>query len=133
MTVSLLVMVILPVVAALMLLAGRQVVGQQAARQFALVASVATLAASLWLAYQFVQLPVPAGPRDSPVEPRYSVAYHWFNYGSGAATELAGAPLHFDLLLGVDGISLALIVLTTVLTVSWVLISWEWIRERAAG
>jgi NADH-quinone oxidoreductase subunit M len=41
--------------------------------------------------------------------------------------------LQFDFLLGIDGISLALIVLTTVLTVSCVLISWESIRERAAG
>jgi NADH-quinone oxidoreductase subunit M len=36
-------------------------------------------------------------------------------------------------LLGIDGISLALIVLTTILTVSCVLISWDSIRERAAG
>jgi NADH-quinone oxidoreductase subunit M len=35
--------------------------------------------------------------------------------------------------LGLDGISLTLIVLTTVLTVSCVLVSWESIRERSAG
>jgi NADH-quinone oxidoreductase subunit M len=37
------------------------------------------------------------------------------------------------MLIGLDGISLSLIVLTTVLTVSCVLISWESIRERAPG
>ena len=41
--------------------------------------------------------------------------------------------LQFDFLLGLDGISLSLIVLTTLLTVSCVLISWESISDRAAG
>ena len=42
-------------------------------------------------------------------------------------------PLEFRLLFGCDGISLTLLLLTTLLTVSGVLISWESIRERAAG
>ena len=51
-----------------------------------------------------------------------------------AADESDGhTPLEFEFLLGLDGISVALIVLTTLLTVSCVLISWESIRERAAG
>jgi NADH-quinone oxidoreductase subunit M len=90
------------------------------------------LVASLVLALQFVKLPA-AGERGSPVEPRFSVAYQWFTYGDDSATTPGAAPLRFELLLGLDGISLALIVLTTVLTVSCVLISWESIRERAAG
>ncbi len=138
MTVLLLVMLILPMAAALMLLVMRRAVGQEAARQFALVASVATLAASLFLVYQFVQIPAYAGARPAPVEPRFSIPYHWFTYGekTAASAEDAAedvAPLTVELLLGLDGISILLIVLTTVLTVSCVLISWESIRERAAG
>ena len=70
MTAWLLIVMMIPFAAAILLLAGRRVVGQSAARQFALVASVATLAASLFLAYQFVQIPPYAGFRPSPVEPR---------------------------------------------------------------
>jgi NADH-quinone oxidoreductase subunit M len=81
---------------------------------------------------QFLQLPVD-DVRNSPVEPRYSVGYHWFTYGAAADASPGGQPLQFSFLLGVDGISLALILLTTILTVSCVLISWESIRERAAG
>jgi NADH-quinone oxidoreductase subunit M len=132
MNISLLVLLIIPLVAALLLLAGRQAVGREAARQFALVASLATLAASLVLVYQFLDLPG-KGVRTSPVQPRYSIAYHWFSYAEGSATDSPGSPLRFEFLLGVDGISLILIVLTTVLTVSCVLISWESIRERASG
>lgn len=134
MTVLLLSMLFLPLAAALMLLVMRRSVGQETARQFALIASLATLAASLLLAYQFVQLPVDAGSRTSPVQPRFSIPYHWFTYAA-ESDDMAerAAPLSIELLLGIDGISIALIVLTTVLTVSCVLISWESIRERAAG
>ena len=59
--------------------------------------------------------------------------YHWFTYANASA-ERGGRPAAaIRFLLGLDGISLALIVLTTLLTVSCVLISWESIRERAAG
>jgi NADH-quinone oxidoreductase subunit M len=127
----LLVMLLLPLAAALGLLAARSRLGHRAARQFALVASLATLLASLALADQFGRLP-PAGQRLSPVEPRFSMAYHWFSYGDGSRAADEG-PLHFDFLVGIDGVSLSLILLTTILTVSCVLISWESIRERAAG
>jgi NADH-quinone oxidoreductase subunit M len=133
MTSLILTVMILPLAAALLLLVGRRVVGQEAARQFALVASVATLAASLFLAIQFVQLPAYAGIRPSPVEPRHSETYPWFAYANAGGGEQEASPLQFNLLLGVDGISLALILLTTVLTVSCVLISWDSIRDRAAG
>jgi NADH-quinone oxidoreductase subunit M len=132
MNVVLLVMLSLPLAAALVMLTARGRFGQEASRQFALVASLATLTASLALAYQFLQLPADR-LRDSPVQPRFSVAYHWFSYGEQPAAALGGQPLQFSFLLGIDGVSLALIVLTTILTVSCVLISWESIRERAAG
>ena len=68
----------------------------------------------------------------SPVEPRFSVTYHWFTYGAAADESNGHTPLKFDFLFGIDGISLSLIVLTTLLTVSCVLISWEAI-QRSGG
>jgi NADH-quinone oxidoreductase subunit M len=133
MTTWLIIVMLVPAAAAVLLLAGRRVVGQSTARQFALVASVATLAASLFLAYQFVQLPAYAGFRPSPVEPRHTVTHEWFRYGTDVVNPDGAATLQFNLLLGLDGISVALILLTTVLTVSCVLISWDSIRDRAAG
>ncbi len=132
MNVTLLVMLVLPLAAALVLLAGRRVFSQESARQFALVAAVATLAASIVIMVQFLRLPATSGQRG-PVEPRYSVTYHWLTYAESSAVAPTGQPLRFDLLFGLDSISLALVVLTTILTVSCVLISWDSIREWAAG
>jgi NADH-quinone oxidoreductase subunit M len=123
---------LLPLAAAIWLLIGRRVYSFKGARLVALSASLTTLAFSLLLASKFVQLPLETGPR-APVEPRYSIAYHWLEYGE-ASENVADRPrLQFDFQLGIDGISLTLILLTTILTVSCVLISWESIRDRAAG
>lgn len=132
MNASLLSMLFVPLVAAFVLLAGRGLFSQSGARRFALVASVATLLLSLSFANDFLKLPVPI-QRMSPVEPRFSVAYHWFTYGTEAKEAKDQSPLKFEFLFGADGITLTLILLTTLLTVSGVLISWESIRERAAG
>lgn len=134
MTVLLLSTLTLPLIAALMLLFMRRSVSHQTARQFALFASLATMVASLLLAFQFSQLSPPVGDRTSPVNPRFSVHYPWFSYvdRAGESAETA-APFQIELLMGLDSISVALIVLTTVLTISCVLISWESIRDRAAG
>lgn len=124
----------LPLAAALLLLVGRRAIAQRGARQIALVAALATLIASLALACQFLQLPAADAQRASPVQPRYSIPpYHWLTYGKTADAAPDAERVQFDFLLGLDGISLALVVLTTVLTVSCVLISWESIRDRAAG
>lgn len=124
-------MLFVPLVAAFVLLAGRGLFSQSGARRFALVASVATLLLSLSFANDFLKL----HPRQrmSPVEPRFSVTYHWFTYGTESNEVKDQTPLKFEFLFGADGISLTLILLTTLLTVSGVLISWESIRERAAG
>ncbi len=123
----------LPLLAALALLVWRHSLGQAAARQLALAGSLATLVASLILAYQFLQLPVPA-TEGTPVAPRFSTPYHWFTYVADTTQEgVSASPFKIEMLLGLDGISLTLIVLTTVLTISCVLISWESIRDHAAG
>jgi NADH-quinone oxidoreductase subunit M len=129
----LLTMLIFPTAAALALLLLRRTVGKAVARQFALVVSLATLVISLLLAYQFVQLPAKVADPARPVAPRFSVPYQWFAYTQENVDKNVVPPLQIELLLGVDGISVALIVLTTVLTLSCVLISWESIQERAAG
>jgi NADH-quinone oxidoreductase subunit M len=124
--------ILIPLVAALVLLAARGA-SREFARGFALAASVATLVSTLILAYQFVQSTVPANQRNSPVEPRYKTAFPWFSYADSLSDAADARSLHFDFLMGIDGISLLLIVLTSVLTVPCVLISWESIRDRAAG
>jgi NADH-quinone oxidoreductase subunit M len=123
---------IIPLASALMLLVFRGTMNQAAARKFALVASIATLVSSLLLANQFLQLPASA-VRTSPVEPRFSIAYPWFSYANASTIARGNEPLRFDFLLGLDGIGLTLVLLTTVLTIPCVLVSWESIRERAAG
>jgi len=123
----------IPLATALVLLVARGVLGQDAARKLGLGASVAALVASLLLGYQFLQLPAASAARTSPVEPRHSMAYPWFSYADASSEAAGGESLRFDFLFGLDGISLTLIVLTTLLTVSCVLISWQSIRERAAG
>jgi NADH-quinone oxidoreductase subunit M len=127
-----------PLAAALVLLLFRSVIELPVARKLALFASIVTLLASILLVYQFLQLPV-AESRTSPVAPRYllgeanGASYHWFSFASPAVIARGNEPLRFDFLFGIDGISLILILLTTVLTVPCVLISWDSIRERAAG
>src|SRR4051812_4158300 len=124
---------ILPLAAALVLLVFRGMFSQSGARQFALVVSLGTFFVSIALANAFFQLPQdPGGPR-APVQPRYSTTYHWLSYGDAAENAPGQPQLQFDFVLGVDGISLVLILLTTVLTVSCVLISWVSIRDRPAG
>src|SRR3954467_8673273 len=120
MTGLLLTTLFLPLAGAILLLLGRRMLSREAARNFALLASLATLVVSLALAKQYVQLPADAAPR-SPVQPRYSQAYHWLSYGDVSESVADSSHLQFDFLLGVDGISLSLIVLTTLLTVSCVL------------
>ena len=127
-------MLFVPLVAAFILLAGRRLFSQGAARRFALGASVLTLLLSVSFANEYLHLPANGDGRLSPVEPRFSVAYHWFSYGAETTdATVQHAPLEFAFLFGLDGISLALVLLTTLLTVSGVLISWESIRDRAAG
>src|SRR3954466_3738396 len=102
----------LPLAVAILLLVGRRMFSRETARNVAILASLATLVVSLVLANQYVQLPADAAPQ-SPVQPRYSQAFHWLSYGN-ANEDAAGQPhVQFDFLLGIDGISLSLIVLTT--------------------
>lgn len=131
MNVLLLSMMFVPLAAALILMTGRGLFSQGGARRFALIISCITLLLSLAFANEFLQLP--AQPRTSPIQPQYSIAYHWFSFQKTASDAAPAESLQFEFLFGLDRISLSLVLLTTLLTVSGVLISWESIRERAAG
>jgi NADH-quinone oxidoreductase subunit M len=122
-----------PLAGALLLLVARTALPYEIARKLALAVSLATLLASLALGYQFMRMAAPTDVRTSPVQPRYQIAYPWFTQADESSEKPGNASLRFDFLLGLDGISLTLILLTTVLTVPCVLVSWESIRERASG
>src|SRR5829696_6725824 len=109
MTGLLLTTLFLPLAVAILLLIGRQMFSRAAARSFALLGSLVTLVVSLALANQYVQLPADAAPR-SPVQPRYSQAYHWLSYGDASEDPADQPHLQVGFLLGIDGISLSLIV-----------------------
>ncbi len=59
---------------------------------------------------------------DSVLQPKVEYVHTWLKSGR----------MQLDLYFGVDGISVAMIALTTLLTVSAILISWESIQDRAA-
>lgn len=59
---------------------------------------------------------------NSAIRPKVEYVHTWMNTGR----------LKLDVYFGVDGISVAMIALTTLLTVSSILISWESIKDRAA-
>src|SRR5689334_2609896 len=98
MTGLLLTTLILPLAVALLLLIARRTFSRGGARSFALLGSLATLAVSLALANQYVQLPADAAPR-SPVQPRFSHAFHWLSYGAALADAADEPHLQFDFLL----------------------------------
>jgi NADH-quinone oxidoreductase subunit M len=127
----------------LLLFAG--VAQQRTARWIALGGSILALGFSLEIARQYRQLQTEQEAADaasgeikitSPIQPRVEYRQPWLSLSGPASTAAtpatADAPLgpvmefHF----GLDGVSVAMIVLTTLLTVACVLISWESIRER---
>ncbi|MEX2091256.1 MAG: NADH-quinone oxidoreductase subunit M [Pirellulales bacterium] len=136
MIVLLLLTLAIPAAAAALLLVFRHSMTARTPRWVALAATVATLLVSIGLAQKFRELPPfepPAsavGESEFPIQPRFEQPYHWFTYTAADAAD--GESFQFDFRFGLDGISLAMIVLTTVLTVSCVLVSWESIAEREA-
>jgi NADH-quinone oxidoreductase subunit M len=125
-------LLLIPLGAGALLLLFAGVSQQRTARWIALGGSVASLAISLALLGDYRKLPDNAAGesvtvQSSPIQPRIEYRQPWLTIGGDAAGQ-GGATLEFHL--GLDGISVAMIVLTTLLTVACVLISWESIRER---
>lgn len=122
----------LPLAVAVLLMLFRGSAGPTVPRWIALIGSLATLAVSIAAAAQFREIPVPGADRGT-VQPRVEARHSWLTIprmteGSGPQAK----ELKFEFYVGVDGISLSLILLTTVLTVSSILISWDAIQDRAA-
>lgn len=124
----------LPLLVAVLLMLFRGSAGPAVPRWIALMGSLATLIVSLVAAAQFRDLPTLGADRGS-VQPRVEARYEWLTvnrHENAAAKTPQASHLSFQFYLGVDGISLSMILLTTVLTVSSILISWESIQDRAA-
>jgi NADH-quinone oxidoreductase subunit M len=111
----------------------------RSARWIALGGSLLALALSLEIARQYRQLQAEQvvtadvfaddGER-SPVQPRVEYRTAWLTLRAPSSEDAGdrGSALEFHF--GLDGISVAMIVLTTLLTMACVLISWESIGER---
>lgn len=120
--------ILLPLAAAgLMLLMDARAPAKRA-RWWALVATILTCVVSGGLAAQFVSTVNHAMPKRGIIEPRMELRHTWMTVG----TTPSGEPIQLEFYLGVDGISTAMILLTTVLCISAVLVSWTAIQDRAA-
>jgi NADH-quinone oxidoreductase subunit M len=129
---NLLAMILLPLGAGILLLIGRWPAA--IVRPIALAVTSATLLLSIILAFQFHELPVPSPDPKAPIHPRIELRQDWMTYERHLRVEesqlLAIRVVHLEFFLGMDGISLALVVLTTLLTFSAVLISWRAVDDR---
>ena len=125
----LLVMIFLPAFAAAVLLLLDPKATAMRARWVALIATAATFLVSWSVAAQFVALPPVASDDRGPDQ---STTGHSADLAgpSQAGPQSPGVKLEFYF--GLDGISLALVLLTTILTISSVLVSWTAIKDRAA-
>jgi NADH-quinone oxidoreductase subunit M len=141
MIILLLLTMAIPAAAAALLMVFRHSMTGRTPRWIALAATVAALLVSIGLASEFRRLPPPERGTGAaatselgsfPIQPRFLASYHWFTYPASEAAMSDAQGFEFDFQFGLDGISLALVVLTTVLTVSCVLVSWESIAEREA-
>jgi NADH-quinone oxidoreductase subunit M len=120
----------IPVSAALLLLLFRGSLLPHTARWIALGGALAAVLASLALLQAYQTLPAAADNEVAgPIHPKYEIRLPWYTVGAAAPDENS---VRLELHLGLDGISVALIVLTSVLTLSSVLISWNSIQTRAA-
>ncbi len=127
----------LPAAAAVLLMLFRGAMDQRTARWIALGGATAALGTSLLLAHEYrasaaSRESAAATMPQSPVQPRVEYRHPWLSTERGMGEGSPSSPLRLELYFGLDGVSVALIVLTTLLTLSCVLISWESIREREA-
>ena len=127
----LLLTLVIPLAAAVLLMLLGSSMVQRSARWIALAGTAAALTTSLMLAGEYRDVSE-SGNFDravtAPVQPRVEARHAWFTTAGQADGESQAVRLEFHI--GLDGISVALIALTTLLTLSCVLISWESIRER---
>ena len=125
----LVIMIFLPALAAAALLLLDPQATAPRARSVALLATIATFFVSLGVAGQYRALPAVYSADRGPVHPQLILRQTWLDL-SQAGPHSPGVKLEF--FLGLDGISVSLVLLTTILTISSVLVSWTAIKDRAA-
>ncbi|MBX3442033.1 MAG: NADH-quinone oxidoreductase subunit M [Planctomyces sp.] len=74
-----------------------------------------------------------SGGELRPVQPRMELRTLWLDLAGAPQSEQASRPFRLEFYLGLDGISISLIVLTAILIVSSILISWTSVTEHVAG
>ncbi len=130
MSTLLLITIFLPAVGAAFLAAMTEA-GHKVVRGVALTFSLGTLIAAGYLTWQYTELPMAAAEDASSTataserENFAGVDYPWFE------SEDSKVSIHFSL--GLDGLGLWMFALSALLVVVCVLVSWEAIRDRAAG
>ena len=123
------VMIFIPAAAAALLLLLDAKAPPVRARWTALLATLATCLVSVAVASQFLALPETHPSQRGPVHPRMEVRQVWLDVAQAGPSSPA---VKLEFYLGLDGISLAMVLLTTILSISAVLVSWTSIKERSA-
>src|SRR5262245_22219335 len=118
----------LPLLTAIPMTIFRGTMVRGTARWVALAGTLTTLLVSLGLFHGFRSLPeggsvaITRGAM-APVQPKFEIRHTWLSYQKESAGTSTPQTVRLEAHLGLDGISLALIVLTTLLNVACVLIS----------
>jgi NADH-quinone oxidoreductase subunit M len=128
-------LVLIPIAGACLLLVFGRSAGRGLPRGVALGSTIVSLIVAGALAnnyYQTVTLnPTAVAARvNSPISPAIEFRRPWLAFD--AVIEGFTQSIQIDMRLGLDGVSVALMVLTALLSVSCVLISWSAIRDREA-
>jgi NADH-quinone oxidoreductase subunit M len=124
---------VVPAATAVLLMLFRSSLTVDNSRWVAVCGSAATLLLSVFLLASYYatgpaaletgkQPKASTAPANAVIKPKVEFVQPWLDTGR----------VKLDLYLGIDGISVAMIALTALLTVSAVLISWEAVRDRAA-
>jgi NADH-quinone oxidoreductase subunit M len=126
MNVLLIIMILLPAIGGIVIaLLGSQ--HAAAARKLSLITALAALALAVVVAVQYE--PRTARQRESRIiDPQMTTRAAWLEFAAADGAP----PTRIEAFLGIDGISLWLVVLTALLTVSAVLASWTAIDARVA-
>ena len=132
------ILILIPFVFAVVLMLGRNL-GGNVARWIGLGGTLVTLMGCLALSGAYYRLinegPIvphdkQGRPVEAPVNPQLNWHYNWLNLSGPESDSNAAHSTRLDFHLGVDGVSVSLILLTGILFVSCVLISWEAIADR---
>jgi NADH-quinone oxidoreductase subunit M len=123
-----------PLIAAVVLMLSGA--GTALARVLALGGTLVTLVVALsagGIYYRYITDGQPAveSASVSPVQPRIEKHYSWLTLTNSNDGVTSGHPISLEFYFGLDGVSVVLIVLTAILCVSCVLISWNAIDDRA--